>query len=69
MLITDLSRCLQGAFVALYDYEAQDEDEVGFNEGDQIVDCESVDEGWMIATVVRTNERGMLPSNYVQQVI
>lgn len=60
---------LSGAFVALYDYEAQDEDEVGFNEGDQIVDCESVDEGWMIATVVRTSERGMLPSNYVQQVI
>lgn len=55
--------------MALYDYEAQDEDEVGFNEGDQIVDCELVDAGWMIGTVRRTSERGMLPSNYVEQVI
>ena len=55
-------------YVAVYDYEAQDEDEVGFHEDDRLVDCEIIDEGWMYGTVVRTGKRGMLPSNYVEQV-
>lgn len=60
---------IQGTFAALYDYEAQDDDEVGFLEGDQVVQCELIDAGWMVGTVVRTGERGMLPANYVEQVI
>ncbi|KJH46794.1 SH3 domain protein [Dictyocaulus viviparus] len=51
---------------ALYDYSAADKDEVSFLEGDIIVNCEKVDDGWMTGTVQRTLQWGMLPANYVQ---
>lgn len=58
---------LDGTYTALYDYEAQDEDEIGFLEGDRFIDCESLDAGWMVGTVARTGVRGMLPANYVER--
>ncbi|KAK6028791.1 SH3 domain protein [Ostertagia ostertagi] len=45
---------------------ASDKDEVSFLEGDVIVNCEKVDDGWMTGTVQRTLQWGMLPANYVQ---
>ncbi|RZF31932.1 hypothetical protein LSTR_LSTR011529 [Laodelphax striatellus] len=54
---------------AMYDYEAQDRDEVSFVDGDLIVNCTPIDEGWMTGTVQRTGLTGMLPANYVQQAI
>ncbi|ELU01861.1 hypothetical protein CAPTEDRAFT_18297 [Capitella teleta] len=55
-------------YQAMYDYEAADDDEVGFLDGDVIMDIESIDEGWMVGTVKRTGQRGMLPANYVEPV-
>ncbi|ENN72763.1 hypothetical protein D910_08242 [Dendroctonus ponderosae] len=52
---------------AMYDYEAQDEDEVSFQDGDLIVNVSSIDRGWMTGEVQRTGQVGMLPANYVQQ--
>jgi hypothetical protein len=52
----------------VYSYEAQDEDEVGFEEGDLILDAEFVAEGWMTGTVKKTGRRGMMPSNYVEAI-
>ncbi|XP_044737852.1 LIM and SH3 domain protein Lasp [Chrysoperla carnea] len=54
---------------ALYDYEAQDADEVSFLDGDLIVQAASVDAGWMTGTVQRTGRTGMLPANYVERVV
>ncbi|CAJ0598809.1 unnamed protein product [Cylicocyclus nassatus] len=54
------------AVKAIYDYTAADKDEVSFMEGDVIVNCEKVDDGWMTGTVQRTLQWGMLPANYVQ---
>ena len=54
-------------FVAMYDYEAQDTDEVSFVEGDEIIDSEAIDDGWMYGRVRRTGKHGMLPSNYVME--
>ncbi|XP_050096784.1 LIM and SH3 domain protein Lasp isoform X2 [Anopheles aquasalis] len=51
---------------ALYDYEAQDNDEVGFSEGDLIIEVNSIDAGWMTGRVERTGLTGMLPANYVE---
>jgi hypothetical protein len=56
-------------FQAVYEYEAQDEDEVSFIEGDQIVDVQIIDEGWMFGKVVRTGKSGMLPSNYIEPLV
>ncbi len=39
-----------------------------FKEGDVIVGCQPVDEGWMTGTVQRTGQWGMLPANYVERV-
>ena len=53
-------------YVAVYDYDAQDDDEVSFTEGDRIVDTEAIDDGWMYGRVARTGQFGMLPANYVE---
>lgn len=59
---TNLGRC----FRAIYDYTAQDIDEVSFMDGDLIIHCQPIDDGWMTGTVQRTGQTGMLPSNYVE---
>ncbi|XP_033220286.1 LIM and SH3 domain protein F42H10.3 isoform X2 [Belonocnema kinseyi] len=51
---------------AMYDYEAQDVDEVSFSDGDLIINCTAIDEGWMTGVVQRTGRHGMLPANYVE---
>lgn len=53
-------------YEAMYDYDAQDDDEVSFIEGDTVINCQVVDDGWVIGTVQRTNQKGMIPSNYIQ---
>lgn len=61
-----LSFLLQRVYRALYDYAAQDHDEVSFRDGDVIVNAQPIDEGWMYGTVQRTGKSGMLPANYVE---
>ncbi|KAH9490407.1 LIM and SH3 domain protein 1 [Bulinus truncatus] len=58
----------QVIYRALYDYNAADNDEVSFMDGDHIINVEVVDAGWMIGTVQRTGQHGMLPSNYVERI-
>ncbi|BFZ06441.1 hypothetical protein BsWGS_09479 [Bradybaena similaris] len=58
----------QVVYRALYDYTAADSDEVSFKDGDHIINAEQVDAGWMLGTVQRTGQHGMLPSNYVERV-
>lgn len=57
---------LQRVYRALYDYVAQDHDEVSFRDGDVIINAQPIDEGWMYGTVQRTGKSGMLPANYVE---
>lgn len=60
---------LQGpVYVAMYDYDAQDDDEVSFVENDRVVLYEMIDEGWMYGIVQRTGHKGMIPANYVELV-
>nr|XP_053621502.1 LIM and SH3 domain protein F42H10.3 isoform X2 [Plodia interpunctella] len=58
----------KAVYVAMYDYEANDSDEVSFREGDYISDVTSVDSGWMTGRVLRTGHTGMLPANYVERL-
>ncbi|XP_053309894.1 LIM and SH3 domain protein 1 isoform X1 [Spea bombifrons] len=58
----------QKRFRAVYDYNAADEDEVSFKDGDTIINVQQIDEGWMYGTVERTGETGMLPANYVESI-
>ncbi|KAL5291837.1 LASP1 family protein [Megaselia abdita] len=55
-------------FRAIYDYEAQDTDEVSFREGD-LIEVDSIDSGWMTGKVDRTGKSGMLPANYVERAV
>lgn len=59
---------MQHIYKAMYDYEAQDDDEVSFSEGDTVINAQRIDDGWMFGTVERTGQTGMLPSNYVDIV-
>lgn len=58
---------MQRCFRAIYDYDAVDSDEVSFRDGDLLINCASIDEGWMMGTVQRTGKMGMLPANYVER--
>ncbi|ESN95275.1 hypothetical protein HELRODRAFT_179618 [Helobdella robusta] len=51
---------------AMFDYDATDSDEVSIAENDKIINCEVIDEGWIMGTVERTGSRGMIPANYVE---
>lgn len=67
-LIRVITKCFhfQRTFRAMYDYVAQDSDEVSFMDGDTIINCNPIDDGWMTGTVQRTGQSGMLPANYVE---
>jgi len=56
-------------YKAIYDYQAQDGDEIGFFEGDLIINCEPIDEGWMQGMHKKSGQVGMLPANYVELVL
>ena len=55
-------------YVAIYDYNADDDDEIDIMEGDIITNPEIIAEGWMTGTNSRTSQTGLLPSNYVEAV-
>lgn len=55
-------------FRAMYDYVANDVDEVSFYENDLLVDCVNVDRNWLIGKVARSGQTGMLPANYVTEL-
>lgn len=50
----------------MYNYDANDTDEASIVENDRIVNCEVVDEGWIMGTVERTGQKGLIPKNYVE---
>lgn len=53
--------------VALYDYQAAEENEITFDPGDRIMDIDMIDDGWWIGTD-KEGKRGMFPSNYVELI-
>jgi len=53
-----------GAAIALYDYEAVEENELSFPEDAIIEDLEFPDEDWWLGTY--NGNRGLFPSNYVE---
>jgi len=50
----------------MFSYDATDEDEITFSEGDIILNGKIVAEGWMQGTLEKTGQTGLLPSNYVE---
>ncbi|XP_063702811.1 LIM and SH3 domain protein Lasp isoform X1 [Culicoides brevitarsis] len=59
----------QRVYRALYAYEAQDDDEVSFKEGDLIFEMTPIEGGWLTGRVESTGKSGMLPANYVEQAV
>lgn len=51
--------------VAQFDYEKDEDNEVEFLEGDEIVDIEFVDEEWWSGKNSRTGQLGLFPGSYV----
>lgn len=50
--------------VALYDYQAGDDDEISFDPDDIITNLEFIDEGWWRGTC--RGVHGLFPANYVE---
>merc|ERR1712226_829258 len=55
-------------FLAMFPYHAQEDDELSFNEGDYLDECQFIGEGWMFGFNRTSGESGMLPANYVESV-
>ncbi|OBA22228.1 hypothetical protein METBIDRAFT_148747 [Metschnikowia bicuspidata var. bicuspidata NRRL YB-4993] len=51
--------------IAEYDYEKEEDNEIGFREGDLIVDIEFVDEDWWSGKHSVSGEVGVFPGNFV----
>jgi len=50
--------------IALYDYQATDDDEISFDPDDIITNLEFIDEGWWRGTCHGVH--GLFPANYVE---
>ena len=50
---------------AEYDYEKDDDNEIGFEEGDKIVEIDFVDKEWWSGKHLKTGEVGLFPAAYV----
>ncbi|CAD1811358.1 Cofilin/tropomyosin-type actin-binding family protein [Candida parapsilosis] len=50
---------------AEYDYEKDEDNEIGFEEGDLIIEIDFVDEDWWSGKHSKTGEVGLFPANYV----
>merc|ERR1711970_491978 len=55
-------------FVAMYNFEPTEDDELRLEEGDTVEDCQFIGEGWLYGVNRRTGESGMLPANYVESI-
>ena len=55
-------------YKAIYDYDAKEDDEISFRDGDKFTNCEQIDVGWMIGVHEKSGKHGMFPSNYVEPV-
>ncbi|XP_022706848.1 LIM and SH3 domain protein Lasp-like isoform X1 [Varroa jacobsoni] len=58
---------------AVYAYDAQDPEEVSFDEGDLLIGenkngCTTIQSGWTTCTVQRTGRRGLAPAIYIKPV-
>lgn len=54
--------------VALYDYQAGDDDEISFDPDDIITEIEEIDDGWWRGKCPKTGKVGLFPANYVQLI-
>ncbi|KAI3650634.1 hypothetical protein MP228_004115 [Amoeboaphelidium protococcarum] len=53
--------------VAIHACDAEDQDELSFQINDQFCDVQqSSEDGWLIATLINTQQRGLIPSTHVQ---
>ena len=50
---------------AVYDYEAQEDDEISLTDGETISDVTVIDDGWAVGTK-SSGKRGMFPRNYCE---
>lgn len=51
--------------IAEYEYTKDEDNEIGFGEGDLIVDIEFIDDDWWSGKNSQTGESGLFPSSYV----
>ncbi|RNA14708.1 LIM and SH3 domain Lasp [Brachionus plicatilis] len=55
-------------YKAIYDYDAKEDDEISFRDGDKFINCEQIDIGWMIGVHEKTGKHGMFPANYAEPI-
>ncbi len=62
------NQVITSVFRAIYDYDAKEDDEISFRDGDKFINCEQIDVGWMIGVHERTGKHGMIPFNYAEPI-
>ena len=66
--INNLNNVKTSVYRAIYDYDAKEDDEISFRDGDKFINCEQIDVGWMIGVHEKTGKHGMFPANYAEPI-
>lgn len=61
-----VNECKTTIFKAIYDHDANEDDEISFRDGDRFLECQIVDVGWMVGIHEKSKKFGLFPSNYVE---
>lgn len=58
--------CVSVEAVVLYDYTAQEPDELTLKKGDVITKIQIIERGWWEGTISKDGKRGLFPDNFVK---
>lgn len=53
---------------ALFDFDVENDGELGFKEGETIKLTKRIDDNWLEGSTVSSNGSGMFPANYVEVI-
>ena len=63
-----VNECKTTIYKAIYDHDANEDDEISFRDGDRFLECQIVDVGWMVGIHEKSKKFGLFPSNYVEPI-
>jgi hypothetical protein len=61
-----VSTKIRVAAIALYDYEAQTDDELTIRENDELEVIETSEPGWAVVRNIKTGREGSVPESYIE---
>ncbi|KAJ3053967.1 F-BAR and double SH3 domains protein 1, partial [Rhizoclosmatium hyalinum] len=67
--LTSASNLSSRFYVAVYGYETNEEGELAFAEGEELTSESIESNGWLLVTSKRTGRQGLVPFNYIKEIV